>query len=516
MKRYFLGIDVGTNESKAALIDEACRLVAFASEPHKTMNPQPGWFEHDAEEDWWGSFCRLSRRVLAESGVAPGQIGCVGLSALGCDCVPVDGDCSALCNAILYGVDSRSHREIAWLNDHYGSQAEALFGHPICSSDVAPKILWLKNERPEVYARTAKFLTGSSYLCAKLTGQYTIDQYLAEDFMPLYHLEDQTVDEEHCALFCRPDQLAQVRHATDIAGTVTPQAAALTGLCPGTPVLVGTGDSGAEAVSTGVFQPGDIMVQLGSSCFFVYLTDRLVPESRLWPGTFIIPGVWSICAGTNTAGTLTKWFRDEIFRDLAAAEAAGGENAYAAMAKAAADIPAGSDGLICLPYFAGERTPINDPFAKGMFFGLDVRHTRAHLYKAALEGIGYTIAQHFDILEENGLPVHKVMVVGGGTKNPVWLQIVADMLGRPVCTAKVTFGAAYGDAIMAALGGGAYESWADLEKVVQPNRIVQPDQAAHQLYAARKPIFQGLYQNDKGWMHQLGREGQAAEGGDPA
>ena len=215
---YFLGIDVGTNESKAALIDEQCRLVSFASEPHPLMNPQPGWFEHDAEEDWWGSFCRLSRQVLSDSGIDPALIGCVGLSALGCDCVPVDENCTALCNAILYGVDSRSHEEIAWLNKHFGDQAEGLFGHPICSSDIAPKILWIKNNRPEIYAKAAKFLTGSSYLCAKLTGEYTIDQYLAEDFLPLYDLKHRAVDTEHCTLFCRPDQLAQVRSATDIAG----------------------------------------------------------------------------------------------------------------------------------------------------------------------------------------------------------------------------------------------------------------------------------------------------------
>lgn len=221
-------------------------------------------------------------------------------------------------------------------------------------------------------------------------------------------------------------------------------------------------------------------------------------------GTFIIPNVYSICAGTNTAGTLTKWFRDQLYSDLAAQEAAGGENAYAAMASAVSDIPAGSDGLICLPYFAGERTPLNDPFAKGMFFGLDLHHTRAHLYKAALEGIGYTIAQHFDILEERGLPVKKVMVVGGGTKNPVWLQIVADILGRPVCTAQVTFGAAYGGAIMAALAGGAYESWAELEKVVRPDRIIQPNEAAHSIYCAQKPIFEQLYRNNKDAMRRVG------------
>ena len=186
--RYFMGIDVGTNETKAVLINEKCEIVAFASRGHGLLNPQPGFFEHDAEKTWWGDFCHLSRQLLAESGVDAKDVGCVGLSALGCDCVPVDAEGTALCNAILYGVDSRSHKEIAWLYEYYGKEeAERLYGHELCSSDIAPKILWVKNNLPEVYEKTAKFLTGSSYLCAKLTGKFTIDRDLAEDFAPLYN-----------------------------------------------------------------------------------------------------------------------------------------------------------------------------------------------------------------------------------------------------------------------------------------------------------------------------------------
>ena len=362
----------------------------------------------------------------------------------------------------------------------------------------------MKNNLPEVYEKTAKFLTGSSYLCAKLTGKFTIDRYLAEDFAPLYNLTNDTVDEEHCGLYCRPDQLAQVRNATDIAGTVTAAAAAQTGLAEGTPVLVGTGDSGAEAISTGVFRPGDIMVQMGSSCYFVYLTDHLLKEPRLWPGTFIIPGVYSVCAGTNTAGTLTKWMRDEFYKDAVAAEAAGGENAYAAMAQEAAAVPAGSEGLVCLPYFAGERTPLNDPFAKGVYFGLSVNHTRAHMVKAGLEGIAYTIAAHLNLLEkEQGEALRRIMAVGGGTKNPVWLQAVADVTGREICTAKVTFGAAFGDAIMAALAGGAYASWDELANVVTADKVIRPDMAAHAVYEKQRVVFNELYTRNKDLMKSL-------------
>lgn len=501
--QFFMGIDVGTNETKGVLIDVNCKIVAFQSKAHDLENPLPNFFEHDAEKVWWGDVCSVSRTLLEKSGVSASAVTCLGISALGCDCVPVDKNCTPLCKAILYGIDSRSHKEIDFLNEFYGKDADAIFGHPICSSDVSPKILWIKNNLPEVYAKTYKFLTASSYLTAKLTGRYCIDKYLAEDFAPLYDLKTDSVNEGMCSLFCKPSQLAEVMKATEIAGTITVQAAEETGLKEGTKVLVGTGDSGAEAISTGVFQPGDIMIQLGSSCYFVYLADRLIQDSRVWPGTFIIPDTFSVCAGTNTAGTLTKWFRDNLYFDLVNAQAAGGENAFSAMAADIEKIPAGSDGLITLPYFAGERTPINDPFAKGVFFGLKLSHTRAHLYKSALEGIGYSISQHFDILEENHLPVEKIMAVGGGTQNRAWLQIVADILGKTVYTASVTFGASYGDAIMAALAQGAYHSWSELRNVVKPALEIRPNMENHAVYQKNRRIFDELYLSTKEMMHSI-------------
>lgn len=268
--------------------------------------------------------------------------------------------------------------------------------------------------------------------------------------------------------------MADIAHATDIAGHITAEAAHATGLAEGMPLLVGTGDSGAEAISTGVFKPGDIMVQMGSSCYFVYLTDHLVSEDRLWPGNFIIPGTYSICAGTNTVGTLTAWLRSELWRDAVIEETSGENQAFSVMVEAARKIPPGSDGLICLPYFAGERTSINDPQACGAFFSLLTSHSRAPMTRAALEGISCTIVQHFDILAEDKLPVDKIMCVGGGTKNDVWLQIVADMLERPVHTSDITIGVSYGDALMAAIGSGCYQSWDNLSEAVKPARTIHP------------------------------------------
>lgn len=384
---YYLGIDIGTSASKGVLIDAECRIVAQASCQHETENPQDGWYQHDAEAIWWGDFCRLSRELIERAGIEASQIRCVGLSALGCDCVPVDEDCHALAPAILYGVDARSKPQIDELLSEYGlDRAREFFGHDPCSSDIAPKVLWFKENMPEVHERAAKFLTASSYLCAKLTGRFTIDRYLAEDFLPLYDRGTWQVNERGCARFCRPDQMAEVMAATDIAGVITDRAAVETGLARDTPVLVGTGDSGAEAISTGVFCPGDMMVQLGSTAYFIYLADHMVDDARLWPGTFIIPGTYGICAGTNTAGALTAWLRRELYRDAVDAERSGGPDAYEVMAHDAGQVGPGADGLLCLPYFAGERTPLNDPEARGVFFGLTERHTRGHMVRAALEG----------------------------------------------------------------------------------------------------------------------------------
>ncbi|MCI1664777.1 MAG: FGGY-family carbohydrate kinase [Atopobiaceae bacterium] len=506
MGRLFLGIDVGTNESKGVLIDEGCDIVAQRSVPHSPDNPRPGWFEMDADKTWWGDFCELSRGLVADAGCDAGQVACVGLSALGCDCVPVDEDCHALAPAVLYGVDSRASAEVAELQARYGSRETDLVGHRLCSSDIAPKILWFRHAMPEVWEKARCFLTASSYLSARLTGRFTIDRYLAEDFMPLYDLDSGEVAGSMCEGICRPDQLATLAAATDVAGKVSARAAAETGLAEGTPVLVGTGDSGAEAVSTGVFRPGDLMVQMGSTCYFVYLSDHLAQEERLWPGTFIIPGTYSVCAGTNTAGALTKWMVGELYPDAVAAEAEGGPNAFSVMAAEAASVGAGADGLVCLPYFAGERTPINDPEARGTFFGLTTNHTRAHLARAAIEGISCTIAQHVEILEADGLPVEKVMCVGGGTKNDVWLQCVADMLERPVCTASVTIGACYGDAIMAALAGGAYPDWDELSKVIRPGEVIEPQPENYETYRRLRATFSALYESTKDIMHAIARQ----------
>ncbi len=506
MPSYFMGIDVGTSETKGVLIDVDANIVAYSSAEHGLMNPAPGFFEHDAERDWWGDFCKVSRELIEKGGVDPADIKAVSLSALGLCCLPVDEDCKPLRNAILYGIDARAEKQMRDLEAEWGQEfIDERFGRPLCSSDVPPKIRWIQDNEPEVYEKTHKFITSSTYLSAKLTGDYYIDRFLgmAGGFAPLYGT-DGNPTEETCRGICRPDQLARIAETPEVIGYVTAEAAIQTGLAEGTPVTPGSDDSACEGISAGIGKMGDLMLQFGSTIYMFLLTDHLVMDSRVWHEEFIIPGTCDVSAGTNTAGSMTKWLRDTLFQDLKAAEEAGGQNAYVAMAEAAKDVPLGSNGLVCMPYFAGERTPIDDPKARGAFFGLTIGHTREDIYRAGLEGVAYSINQHFKIFEEDGVPIGRVLVAGGGTKNDLWMQIVADVCGKTLLVPEVTIGASYGDAMIAAVAAGAWKDFEELASKVKIAKTYEPNPDNFEAYKKYQQLFDELYPATKDLVHRLG------------
>ena len=510
--QYFLGIDIGTHASRGMLIDQSFAVVADLSLPHRMDHPHPGWFEQDAEAVWWGDFCNLCRRLLDHSGVSPAQIACVGASTLGTDCLPVDRDFRPLRPAILYGIDARADAEAAWLTRHYSTQrVQQLFGHPICSGDTATKILWLKNHEPDLWNKAAWFLTGSSFLTARLTGRAVVDQALGKgSFRPLSRA-DGSIWEDECRLYCRPDQIAVCLPAHEIVGTVTAEAACQTGLMAGTPVITGTGDSAAEAISVGLVEAGTAFFQYGSSLYYYYCTDHLVTSYISPAGNgalkggkeFTVPGTFCLGDGTNAAGTLTRWVRDLLYSREVAGERQGGENAYAVMAREAAEIPPGSNGLMMLPYLYGERSPLQDPSATAMLFGLKGSHTRREINRAALEAVGYSTMQHLILFDELGLPPRRLITAGGGTKNRTWMQIICDMAGMELTVPEPFQCSAYGDAMLAALGCGALDGFADLRQALPPGEIFRPDAGVHQFYAARYPIFRDLYLANRQRMYAL-------------
>lgn len=501
---YFLGIDIGTYESKGTLIDEKGNVIATLSQPHGLEMPQPGWYEHDAENVWWKDFCVLSSGLIKKTGIDASSIAGVGVSALNACCVPVDKSCRPLRKAILYGIDSRAQKELAFLNDYYGREKIlAMKGTEMNSEDVIARMLWLKNNEPEIYEKAYKLCTSSTYVTAKLTGEFVVDQYLGKTcFFPIYD-DDGNIRVDMVEPLLAVDKMARCADSTDVVGYVTKQAAIETGLAEGTPVITGTDDAAAEALSVGVLSPGDMMIMLGSSMYMICVVDKPFKDSRLWQSGYLRRRTNTVQGATNNAGTLTRWLRDNLYPEFVAEESATGINAYARMMEKGSAIAPGAEGLLVLPYFAGERTPINDPNACGVFFGLNLRHTRDHLYRACLEGIGYSIAQHFDILRENNVELKNVLAVGGGTKNSLWMQILADVTGHPFQTSAITIGASYGDALLAAIGTGAIESFDSLRDIIKEDRIYTPNPDQHIVYKEYQKLFNNLYPATRETMHAL-------------
>ena len=493
---YTLGIDIGTFESKGVLVEVASgRIVAEARHPHRMLVPQPGWAEHRPDEDWWGDFVRITKAILASSGVRPADIACVAASAIGPCMLPVDREGRALMNGVLYGVDTRAAAEIEELTRRIGGEVILeRCGNALTSQSVGPKILWLKRNRPEVFAQAATVMTSTSFIVMRLTGERVIDHYTAANFSPLYDVTrlDWTTDLDATV---GPERLPRLLWSTEVAGHVTAEAAAETGLMAGTPVTCGTIDAAAEAVSVGVSAPGDMMMMYGSTIFIIEVTEARVKDARLWYAPWLVPGQHASMAGLATSGTLTHWFRDQIGRDLSADEA------FARLAEEAEASSAGANGLLWLPYFSGERTPIHDTHAKGAVFGMNLTHTRGDLYRALLEGIAMGTAHVIETYREVGQAPARVLAVGGGTKNRIWLQSTSDFGGVPQIVSEKTVGASYGDAFLAALAVGAAEP-RDIARWNPAQRVVEPE--ATELHARQYGLFRRLYEQTKDIARELG------------
>lgn len=502
-KSYLLGFDAGTYESKGTLCDTDGNVIATAFAPHLLKVPKPGYAEHDPLNDWWADFKKIVKELLERSGVAPSQIAGIGISTIMAAITPVDGQNQPLRNAILYGIDSRSQKQVEDLYREIGAdKMMECCGSLVNQESFGPKIRWIHDNEPDIYKKAQKFTIASGFLTAQLTGEYYVDRYSASSALPMYDTRHFCWSQELTPFICRVDQLPDVAYTTDVIGKVTRKAAEETGLCEGTPVICGTTDAGAEAVSVGVVMPGDMMLMYGSTMFIIYLNPVPCAEAGLWSTPYTIKGNYALTGGMATTGSLTRWIRDQFYRDQMEKEQSGGESTYAVMAKDSRSIPAGSDGLIVLPYFLGERMPISDPQAKGVLFGLNLRHTRGHIVKAAYEGIGYGLDQNLDLLRHVNLPLDNVISVGGGTKAPEWLQTISDVCGIRQSVPEVTIGASYGDAMLAGIGIGAMTP-EQIKKIVKIKYVTEPDAEKAAVYQPMKKHYAELYRRNADIMHAL-------------
>jgi xylulokinase len=496
MKAY-LGVDIGTYESKGVLVGADGEVIASAAAPHKMIVPQPGWAEHRAEEDWWGDFVAITRKLIAESGVSASDIKAVGASGIGPCMLPVDVNGAPLMNAVLYGVDTRAAREIEELTRRIGEDVLLeRCGNALTSQSVGPKILWLKRNRPDIFAKTHKFLNSTSFLVHRLTGRFVVDHYTAANCSPLYLANEQAYSSELAPDITELSRLPDLGWTTDIAGALTREASAATGLAAGAPVIAGTIDAAAEAVSVAVVDPGDMMIMYGSTIFIILITPTRARDSRLWTAPWLFPGQHACVAGLATSGALTHWFRDQFARELDPVKA------MATLAEEATTSPPGAHGLVMLPYFSGERTPIHDPHAKGVLFGLNLTHTRADVYRALFEGIAYGTGHVVDAYLEAGQIPRSIAAVGGGVRNRVWIQATSDVMARPQTLRRLSIGAAYGDAFLAALaigdvGADAIQRWNPAVSQITP------DPANAEVYRRQYGVFRELYPRTRDLMARL-------------
>ena len=502
MTKYLLGVDIGTGSSKGVLIEaDTGTVFAQASIMHGASLPYPGWVEQDAEEIWWGEFVQITRELLQESEVNPLDILGVGVSGIGPCVLPVDEDFNPLRPAILYGIDTRATAEVDQYLFELGE--EEVFrrsGSSLDSSSLAPKILWLANNEPDVYDNARWFLTSQNFIVARLTGKASIDNYSASTYSPIIEVENRQWIDQTTAGINPIDKLPQKYWTTEIIGGVTPNAALITGLAQGTPVIGGTIDAAAEAVSIGNSQVGETMGMFASSNSIIALTDNYTRSKTFWGLNWLFPNQFAVVGGMATVGSMTKWFLENIFKP---SPDMPDENPYAQMTEFLNMSNPGANNLVALPYFEGERTPVNDPIAKGAFFGLTLRHTQADLYRALLESVGYGIRHNLEKLAQEGIQVNLINAVGGGSKNLGWMQIISEIAEVEVRVPQGISGAAYGDAILAGIGIGLYKD-ASQAKIWDHDALhLTPSHADSERYQRLYRVYRSLYHQTKNLLPLL-------------
>lgn len=502
---YLLGVDIGTYSSKGVLVAaHTGDVVAEHSVEHTLSMPYPGWVEHDPDRTWWGEFVSICRTVIANAGIDPKHIQGVGVSGIGPCVLPVDEAGQPLRQAILYGIDTRASREIAQLEEALGR--DEIFEHSathLSSSANGPKIVWIKDHEPEVYAKARWFLTSQSFIVFKLTGNAVMDHYTACTYAPLLDVAARQWRAGMEDLIVPTRNLPTMSWSSEIAGSVTRRASLETGLLEGTPVIAGTMDSAAEAISAGVTEFGDMMMMFGSSNSFILKTDRLAPTEHFWALNWLEPDSFACVGGMSTVGSLTRWFRDQLSPLEVAAQGLHGVNAYTGLARLLEASPPGAQGLIVLPYFEGERTPMYDPDARGVFFGLTLKHTRADLYRALLESVGFGIRHNMDGMLAEGIVPRHILAIGGGVKNLAWMQTISDIANIEMSIPEQQVGSAYGDAFLAGIGVGIFSGVREVRKWVRYVKQITPNPESTARYTPLYGIYRELYARTSSLMGKL-------------
>ena len=495
MPDVLLGVDIGTSSTKGVITHADGTVLATAERTHKTEFPRPGFVEHDPEGMWWKDFSEITKELLPQ---ADGPVVGVSVSGIGATTLPADANGEPLRHAILYGIDTRAGTEIDELIARYGADTivERSLSR-ISHQSIGPKLMWLQRHEPQVWKGTKQLLMANSFVVERLTGEYTLDSISASFCIPMFDPRMRQWVDEWCDEVAPGLKLPRVIEPWEEAGRINVRGAALTGLPEGIPVCAGTIDAFVESASIGVKNPGDVMLTYGTTMGIAGVVNEPRPSNTLNSTPGVFPGTYILIGPTATSGALTNWIRS-----------VSGDKPFEELISEALSTRPGANGLVALPYFAGERTPIWDADARGVIIGLTMSHTRGHLYRALLEATAYSARSILDAIGAAGVKMERIVAVGGGTKGGLWTQIVSDVTGLRQELSKETMGACYGDALFAARAAGLVDDdtvWASAVASVEPNP--KNREVYDRLYA----IYRDLYPATKSFVHDLAAL-QAEEG----
>lgn len=500
----YLGIDTSTTATKAVLVGGDGAVLGVGKDEYGYDTPRPGWSEQDPDL-WWNGTIAAIREAVTLSGIDPTSVAAIGITGQMHGLVALDASDRPVRPAILWN-DQRTATQCDDIRSRVGrDRLIEITGNDALTGFTAPKILWIRDEEPENYARISAILLPKDYVRLRLTGEHAVDRAGASGTL-LFNLAQRDWSDEILESLDLPrDWFPQTFEGTDVTGYVTEEAALLTGLRPGTPVVGGGGDQAANGVGTGAVEAGTIAVSLGTSGVVFAATDRPVVDSdaRLHSFCHAVPGLWHQMGVMLSAAGSLRWFRDTIAPDTSFAE----------LSSEAGGVNPGSDGLLFLPYLTGERTPHPDPEARGAFVGLTVRHTRAHMARAVMEGVAFGLRDSLEIVREQSA-VREIRVAGGGADSLVWLQILADVFGEPIRTVDVPESAAFGAALLAAVGDGAYRTVGDaVVATIRTGERYEPGpETAH--YEDAYLIYRSLYPALRDISHELGSIERTSTGQD--
>jgi xylulokinase len=496
----FLGIDIGTSGTKTLAINEKGKILASALETYPCYAPKPLWSEQDPE-DWWRATVASVRKVVAKAKLKAAEVKAIGLSGQMHGSVFLDKSDKVIRRAILWN-DQRTAAECEEIERRAGGRAELIrmVANPALTGFTAPKILWLRNHEPKHFDKTRKILLPKDEIRRRLTGEYATEVSDASGMLLLDVAKRGWSSELLSALELAPDLFAKCYESEDVTGRLTPAVAKQLGLSADCVVVGGAGDCAAGAIGNGIVGRGVLSTSIGTSgVMFVHSEEvKIDPEGRVHTFCHAVRGKWHLMGVNLSAGGSLQWFRNSLCQaDYAKAKKAKRE-IYEILIDEARDVPTGSEGLFFLPYLSGERTPHADPDARGCFVGLTLAHARGHLIRSILEGVTYSMRDSLEIIEGLGVPVKQIRASGGGSRSPLWRQIQADVFGRKVVTINSEEGPAFGVALLAAVGAGAFknigEACAATIRTVSETAVNRKAAAIHD---RAFPIYRRLYQSLK-------------------